>query len=344
MESSDVETRKHKPSNDTTSPKKERHDKTIRKQDGGSGGVNRIGASASNNNSAVATRDSEAEALHTLASVAVERESNSTRRGTPIPNATNGRDASVVTQQCKVIVVGRNNVPIHPGIQPSDSGRRPVGIPILPKPHTLLLPLKCDIQGGNTIIIKTGPTVGICDSNPVSYVNKNVLKPLKPKPPTTNDVGANLTSPKKDQLSATITDAAQIRERCSSPEVKKAVISVGIQTSTARKSKSIAGTQTSKRTKIVMETETQTSGDYILRKAMKSANITTQNKSCGTHRMYKTSSQNSTQTTDEVHKKSLKRRSRTKSTNSSTQTFEEPATKKHKPRRNQDRCLANRAR
>ena len=331
-ESSNVERRQHTTTNDTESPKKQHHHKTTRKQDGGRIGVNRIRASASSNNSAVATRDREAEALHTLASVAVERENNSVGGGTLAKNAT---DASVATQQCKVIVLGRNNVPIHPVIQPPDTGRLPVGIPILPKPHTLLVPLECDLQGGNTIIIKTGPTVGICDSSPMTYVNKTVLKPLKPKLPTLNDAGANLTSPKKDQFSVTSTtrDAAQTRERCSPPEVKKDAVSVGIQTSTVHKSKSIAGTQTLKRTKIIMETQTQTSGDYILRKAMKSANITTQNKSCGTHRIYKTSSQNSTETTDEVHKKSLKRPSRTKSANSSTQTFEEPSTKRHKPRR-----------
>ena len=323
------------------SPKKERRDKTTRKQHvgrvAGGGGKNTRAETSTSSDVAAGGRD--AEALHTLASIAVERENNSTR-GTPVTDVTDARDASAATHPYKVIVVGSNHVPVHPGIQSPDSRRLPAypGIPILPKPHTLLLPLECDIQDGNKFIIKTGPTVGICDPSPTrvpSYLNNNVLKPLKPKPPTITDAGGNLTSLKKYQSSvtSTATDAVETSERSSSPEVKKDAISIGIQTSNVRKSKSIAGTQTVKKTKIVMETETQTSGDYILRKAMKSANITTQNKSCGTHRMYKSSSQNSTQTTDEVHKKSLKRRSRTKSTNSSTQTIEEPPTKKHRPRR-----------
>ena len=326
-------------SNETKSVKKERQDKTTKKHDG-VGKNRRTETSASNVGSVVATRDRETEALHTLASVAVERENNSHIGGTPTTNTTCAKHPSAATQPYKVIVVGRDHVPVHPGIQSPDSGLLPVYplVPILPKPHTLLLPLECDIQGGNKLIIKTGPTVGICDPNPMgvsSYLNNNVLKPLKPKPPIINDAGANLTFLKKDQsyVIGTTTDAAETSKRCSLPEVKKDAISVGIQTSNVRKSKSIAGTQTVKKTKIVMETETQTSGDYILRKAMKSANITTQNKSCGTPRMYKSSSQNSTQTIDEVQKKSLKRRNRTKSTNSSTQTFEEPPTKKHKPRR-----------
>ena len=325
-------------SSDTKSPKKERRDKTTRQQHvgGGAGGGGKNTRAETSTSSDVGTGGRDAEALHTLASVAVERENNSTR-GTPVTDA---RDASAATHRYKVIVVRLNHVPVHPGNQSPDSSRLPVypGIPILPKPHTLLLPLECDIQDGNKFIIKTGPTVGICDPSPTrvpSYLNNNVLKPLKPKPATITDARANLTSLKKDQSSvtSTATDAVETSERSSSPEVKKDAISIGIQTRSVRKSRSIAGTQTVKKTKMVMETETQTSGDYILRKAMKSANITTQNKSCGTHRMYKSSSQNSTQTTDEVHKKSLKRRSRTKSTNSSTQTFEEPPTKKHRPRR-----------
>ena len=330
-------------SSDTKSPKKERRDKTTRQQHVGGGaggvGVERI------------------QGRKLVRLVMLVLEVGTLKRYTPwrpllskektIPqeerqsqDATDARDASAATHRYKVIVVRPNHVPVHPGNQSPDSSRLPVypGIPILPKPHTLLLPLECDIQDGNKFIIKTGPTVGICDPSPTrvpSYLNDNVLKPLKPKPATITDARANLTSLKKDQSSvtSTATDTVETSERSSSPEVKKDAISIGIQTSSVRKSRPIAGTQTVKKTKMVMETETQTSGDYILRKAMKSANITTQNKSCGTHRMYKSSSQNSTQTTDEVHKKSLKRRSRTKSTNSSTQTFEEPPTKKHRPRR-----------
>ena len=277
--------------------------------------------------------NSETEALHTLASVAVERgnDSNITQTS-PTQHLVIENSAVLQNQPCKVIIVNAS--------QSSAMGAVHQGVPILPKPHTLLLPVEYDIQDGNRFVIKTGPTVGICDPRPRAprSLNNNVLKPIKPKLPV-NDVKVNVVRPMKDPplVTSAQTDSG-IRE-VTEEEGRKETVSVGIQTDGARKSRAIAGTQTVKKTKIVMETETQTSGDYILRKAMKSANILTDNKSCGTHffphvqqRSYK-SAPNSTQTVEEIPKKSLKRRSRNKSMHNSTQTIGEPPLKKHKPRK-----------
>ena len=198
-------------------------------------------------------------------------------------------------------------------------------VPILPKPHTLLLPLEYEIHEGRRFVIKTGPTVAICDPFPpvprFEPEPPRALRTLKPKVSTVCSakhvaaIGSQVL-----QLKTTDEDKEPAHLRTHS-------INVDVQTGSGKKSRG-----TKARTKIVMETETQTSGEYILRKPRKRTNVSLRTQSCGTHTATDgfNFAQSGTQTIDEPIPH---RRAPTKRRSESSQTTGEPFPKRQKTRK-----------
>ncbi len=144
-------------------------------------------------------------------------------------------------------------------------------VPILPKPHTVLVPVECNLQDGNKLVFKTGPAVGICDTNVQArqVFSRAVPRRLLPK------VSGSSVSEATEK-------AAGIRTASEDAASEKPTPGFLSASSSQQHTKGTAGTQTTRQTKIVMEMETQTSGNYVERRTRKHPHVSVRNQSCGT--------------------------------------------------------------
>ncbi len=202
---------------------------------------------------------------------------------------------------------------------------------IVPKPHTILMPMACEVQDGNKLVLKQPlpseipAIVGICDPGDPSKSSlfQRKIHPLLPKPVSIVPQRENSAGIEKgNQATNSSASPIEVPKISAKNKVNSGVssVAIGIQTVSPPKRKS------SSRTKIVTETETQTSGDYILKTAMKSAKIAVKRKSCGAqvtpkgHKRKYESMQSSTQTQGTLPKKIPRKRGARKTKSVAWQT------------------------